>query len=74
MTTQEYLSMPDELHKKIVSDVRKLESYKDLASSISSPQFGEKAAAYFVPFPIAQKKSAVTFASSISEAFSLRPL
>ena len=42
MTTQEYLSMPDELHKKIVSDVRKLESYKDLASSISSPQFGEK--------------------------------
>ena len=36
MTTQEYLSMPDELHKKIVSDVRKLESYKDLASSIYS--------------------------------------
>ena len=42
MTAKEYLSMPNMLRKKIESDEKNLESYKDFASSISSPQFGEK--------------------------------
>lgn len=42
MTAKEYLNMPSELNKKIESDMKKLEIYRDLASSISSPQLGER--------------------------------
>ena len=42
MTAKEYLNMPYELHMKIKSDTRRLESFRELATSISSPQFGDK--------------------------------
>lgn len=42
MTAKEYLEQPNKLRLKIKSDLKKLDSYKDLASSISSPQFEER--------------------------------
>lgn len=42
MTAKEYLESPRELDRKINQKLRLLESYKDLAGSISSPNFDEK--------------------------------